>query len=52
MSMLQWTTDVGRPLVGTAIVFFALCFFWVGYLLLRGSRNEYERNRARVTLRG
>jgi hypothetical protein len=48
MSTSLLLTEVALPVFATVLLFFALCFFWVGYLLLRGNKNEYERNRARV----
>ena len=48
MLFLDWLYQRGPPIIGTAFICASFCFFWVGFLLWRGSHNEYERNRARV----
>ena len=41
-------SEISRACVASGLMFFALCVFWVGLKILRGSRNEYERNRSRA----
>jgi len=48
MTLTQFLGDTWRPALETVLVLAGLCFAWLAYLLSRGSRNEYERNRARV----
>lgn len=40
--------DLSSAILASISVFFGLCFLRIGILVLRGDRNEYDRNRNRV----
>ncbi len=48
MSITQLALEIGRPVIGSVLIFISLCVFWFGLRLLRGSLSEYERNRSRT----
>jgi|HubBroStandDraft_4_1064222.scaffolds.fasta_scaffold308956_2 hypothetical protein len=42
-------SEIFRASVGSCLIFLSLCVLWVGIKILRGRRNEYERNRSRAS---
>jgi hypothetical protein len=48
MSLAQLTLQIGKPVIGSLLIFVSLCVFWFGTRLARGSISEYDRNRNRT----
>src|SRR5689334_6419450 len=48
MSLGQLTLEIGRPIIGSGLIFLAFCVAWYGWRLAIGSASEYERNRNRT----